>query len=892
MPNQADGDRNLEIAVETGEIIFREGDDTNRDLYILLDGTVEIRKGSVLLAEVSGQKVFLGEMSTLRKEPRSATVIAKTPCRLYRIPEDHVRKFLLSHPSLAVSLAEVLAERLSQMNRRFEEAMRKAGSPPAAEAFQSGMFTAISGSLFTPRAEDESVLEEKRSSPPPVEPSPIPDESSLEEPLRASSASETPAESEVVASFPRVEAIAREEGGSATPYFPSSAAPSELRERLEAEIGAVEAPPFNEALVQAVLARIGIWIDLQNLAILRRKLEAEPGCDEAVQNELASQWRILESLPTRQGIEEDLAKTRAILREREEGAKVTGLLRAAYKLRLQLFELLEKRAAMTESLLERCAHYASAEPLYRIGAKLGLGTERLLGWAIYGMALEEASRFHERKLREGREKAEATAQQKTGFLGLLSAEPGENPQQTLLQMHEDVLAAVKKEEASIEEERVECFWRVYGKVAEALLRGVLPTEEPYLRAFLRWGLLGVSPRFLPVEEAKRIILECAEPLRELFFTLTTTPVLYADEYLLFVAQGRIAPSFSEELELHQRETPLWHADKAWRRLLYNQRQKGYLEESLEALRKRTEFLRKKQAEHEKAAFEATDGRQAESFREAAQECRVESARLERIAEKVRSEMLPRIQDDQKATQERFEKLGITFDSTTLLSREVAAVRRVCRLVSHLHEPFLPFSLRDFLARSNPQLYDRPRILADLADAERRDWLLFRTELIPIQNKRHRVYLRLAPIILIAPAPGEMGYVWTPRAGTEYGRLALPAYGFRWDAREAMLWEVLADYRFDTSKAEAGVDTMNSDTLAATYAAMRWGYRRRAKEYRQKAGVYLEENDRTNWRRHYAMYMKSAFENGKQLFYKCPELYEAIIGKFIELPEGGIKMRQA
>jgi hypothetical protein len=104
-------------------------------------------------------------------------------------------------------------------------------------------------------------------------------------------------------------------------------------------------------------------------------------------------------------------------------------------------------------------------------------------------------------------------------------------------------------------------------------------------------------------------------------------------------------------------------------------------------------------------------------------------------------------------------------------------------------------------------------------------------------------------------------------------------------REEILWTTLSDFRFDTSKASAGADLMTSDTLVAKYMEVRWNLRKREREARQKAGIYMEENERTNFRRHYAIYMKSADEAGKQLFFRCPELYELIIGKFIELPAG-------
>ena len=88
-----------------------------------------------------------------------------------------------------------------------------------------------------------------------------------------------------------------------------------------------------------------------------------------------------------------------------------------------------------------------------------------------------------------------------------------------------------------------------------------------------------------------------------------------------------------------------------------------------------------------------------------------------------------------------------------------------------------------------------------------------------------------------------------------------------------------------------MDLLNSDTLVAAYANVRWNYRKKSKEFRQKAAIYMDENERTNWRRHYALYMRSALDNGRQLFFKCPELYESIVNKYIDLPEGGEKLKR-
>jgi hypothetical protein len=60
--------------------------------------------------------------------------------------------------------------------------------------------------------------------------------------------------------------------------------------------------------------------------------------------------------------------------------------------------------------------------------------------------------------------------------------------------------------------------------------------------------------------------------------------------------------------------------------------------------------------------------------------------------------------------------------------------------------------------------------------------------------------------------------------------------------------------------------------------------------RERAGIYSKESDRNNWRRHYALFLASAHEAGKKLFYKCPEVYEAVV-KYLGLPDGVEKLRK-
>jgi len=111
--------KSLERDFLAGQAIFEESEQT-RELYILLSGTVEIRKNDRVIAVVSESDTYLGEMSTLLGTPRTATIVARTDCKVIRVPENKVSDFFAHSPALGIKLAKVLAQRLQEMNIKYE----------------------------------------------------------------------------------------------------------------------------------------------------------------------------------------------------------------------------------------------------------------------------------------------------------------------------------------------------------------------------------------------------------------------------------------------------------------------------------------------------------------------------------------------------------------------------------------------------------------------------------------------------------------------------------------------------------------------------------------------------------------------------------------------------
>ena len=71
------------LGIGPGDFLFREGESGDK-MYVLLEGTAEIMVGD-LVVEAAGPGALLGEMALIDNSSRTASVVAKTPCRLASI---------------------------------------------------------------------------------------------------------------------------------------------------------------------------------------------------------------------------------------------------------------------------------------------------------------------------------------------------------------------------------------------------------------------------------------------------------------------------------------------------------------------------------------------------------------------------------------------------------------------------------------------------------------------------------------------------------------------------------------------------------------------------------------------------------------------------------------
>ncbi len=103
-----------DLEVPAGKVLTRQGD-TGREFFVLMDGQVEVvRDGEVL--NTSGPGDFIGEISILEDMPRTATVTAKTPVRLFVLTAQSFRSFVEQQPDVENKVLRTLARRLAAMS--------------------------------------------------------------------------------------------------------------------------------------------------------------------------------------------------------------------------------------------------------------------------------------------------------------------------------------------------------------------------------------------------------------------------------------------------------------------------------------------------------------------------------------------------------------------------------------------------------------------------------------------------------------------------------------------------------------------------------------------------------------------------------------------------------
>lgn len=96
--------------------------DWGSSVYFVLTGWLKIRTynadGREITLNIVGRGEIVGEMAALEEAPRSTDVLSLTPATIVNIPAEDFVRLLKVEPLAGIRLAQLMARRLRQVNRR------------------------------------------------------------------------------------------------------------------------------------------------------------------------------------------------------------------------------------------------------------------------------------------------------------------------------------------------------------------------------------------------------------------------------------------------------------------------------------------------------------------------------------------------------------------------------------------------------------------------------------------------------------------------------------------------------------------------------------------------------------------------------------------------------
>src|SRR5512135_1483844 len=102
------------VSLEQGDVLFCEGSE-GHVMFAVLEGEVELSRNGTRF-EIVGPGSIFGEMALIDSAVRSLTATARTPARVVRVDKKHFTYLVHEHPTFALQVMTVMAERLRLAN--------------------------------------------------------------------------------------------------------------------------------------------------------------------------------------------------------------------------------------------------------------------------------------------------------------------------------------------------------------------------------------------------------------------------------------------------------------------------------------------------------------------------------------------------------------------------------------------------------------------------------------------------------------------------------------------------------------------------------------------------------------------------------------------------------
>ena len=104
-----------DLEVEPGTVLCKEGE-IGHEFFVIIDGKVKVTRKGRRVATRGGDD-FVGEIALLEDVPRTATVTAETPVRLFVLTRKDFRHLLDTQPGVERKVLTALARRLAETSR-------------------------------------------------------------------------------------------------------------------------------------------------------------------------------------------------------------------------------------------------------------------------------------------------------------------------------------------------------------------------------------------------------------------------------------------------------------------------------------------------------------------------------------------------------------------------------------------------------------------------------------------------------------------------------------------------------------------------------------------------------------------------------------------------------
>jgi CRP/FNR family transcriptional regulator, cyclic AMP receptor protein len=103
-----------DLEVPAGQVLCKEGE-TGQEFFVIVEGETKVTRRGKRVATRGGSE-FVGEIALLEDTPRTATVTATTPLRLFVLTRRDFRRLVDANPSVERKVMRALALRVVELS--------------------------------------------------------------------------------------------------------------------------------------------------------------------------------------------------------------------------------------------------------------------------------------------------------------------------------------------------------------------------------------------------------------------------------------------------------------------------------------------------------------------------------------------------------------------------------------------------------------------------------------------------------------------------------------------------------------------------------------------------------------------------------------------------------